>query len=212
MEKHVVENEPVPSEESGSDTRAAPPSHVTPVLRDSNHRKDFKVTQVLPQVTVPIKMVIGDSTNRKDLSASKSLSKSTPDIHAAAFQTTVTSFNVTPSSQVQGQQQVRVKQMQRSGSSGTPPLVGAGKENIQPQLTKAKTFDSGKKLRLFPMYLLRAIQLQTPSSSITFKQGTDHCSLSFRCVLDFRHCNPGSRTAINHEGETGQGIHGRKRT
>ncbi len=141
VEKHVFENEPNASEESSSDTHTAAPH----VLRDSNQK--VKVTQVMPQVTQVRSTAVFEQP-RKDVSPKHSLSKSTPDIHAE-LQTSVTSFSVTPLRMdvSQAPQVSRVKQLQRSGSTGTPPASAEpGKENIQPQpqLRKAKTFDSGQ--------------------------------------------------------------------
>ena len=148
VEKHVVESEPSQSGESGSEMRSTT-NYTMPVLKDSNYKKEVKVTQVMPKVTTqvihttPIKQQQQGAivNNRRDVSPKYSLSKSTPDVRMDT-QTSVSSISMAPlRTEGQMQQTSRQIQLQRAVSSTTPPTVG--KENIQPHLRKAKTVDSG---------------------------------------------------------------------
>ena len=151
VEKHVVESEPSQSGESGSEMRVnyattkSPPATTAPVLRDSNKRNEVKVTKITPQVT-PVKQGAIVDTKR-DISPKQSLSKSTPDVRIET-QMSVSSISMAPLRTDQGHQASRQIQLQRTSSSTTPPVSGTGKENIQPHLRKAKTFDSGSCLVL----------------------------------------------------------------
>ena len=128
MEKHVVASEPILSEECGSEIQS---NKAMSVLRDSNNKKEVKVTEVKQGAIVD---------DGKDISPKHSSGEST----RVDTQTSVTSINMTPlRSEGKGAQASRQMQLHRNGSSTTPPVVGTGKENIQPQLRKAKTFDSG---------------------------------------------------------------------
>ena len=152
VEKHVVESEPSQSGESGSETRInyttrTPTTATTaPVLRDSNKRNEVKVTKITPQIT-PVKQGTIVDTKR-DISPKQSLSKSTPDVRTET-QMSVSSISMAPLRTEQGTQASRQIQLHRAGSSTTPPVSGTGKENIQPHLRKAKTFDSGIYISIF---------------------------------------------------------------
>ena len=147
VEKHVVESEPSQSGESGSEmrinyatTKTPTTTTTAPVLRDSNKRNEIRVTKITPQVT-PVKQgTIVDT--RRDISPKQSLSKSTPDVRTET-QMSVSSISMAPLRTEQGPQASRQIQLHRTSSSTTPPVSGTGKENIQPHLRKAKTFDSG---------------------------------------------------------------------
>ena len=144
VEKHVVESEPLQPGESTTPTNT---NYTKPVLKDSNYKvKEVKVTQITPVITpAPVKQ--GDVVETKrDVSPKYLLSKSTPDVRMDT--TSVSSISVGPlRTEGQAPQSSRQIQLHRAATTTTPSIVGAGKENIQPHLRKAKTFDLGIMLK-----------------------------------------------------------------